>query len=160
MRILLSAFACDPRQGSEEGVGWTWAYHLARYGHDVCVLTRDYHRSAIEGRLGELGMPNLTFEYIGVRYVPLWIPGLGVYPYYFIWQWNAYFRAKRKHRECSYDIVHHISYGVFRNASYLYLLDIPFIFGPVGGGERSPRALRAGMSRGGGYRKRFGISPT
>jgi glycosyltransferase involved in cell wall biosynthesis len=149
MRILLSAFACDPYLGSEEGVGWAWAYHLAKAGHEVCVLTRDFHRPVIEGKLRELELPNLHFEYVGVRFVPFWMPGPGVYPYYFCWQWNAYFRARRLHRECRFDVVHHVSYGVFRNASYLYLLDAPFIFGPVGGGERSPRALRRSMSRNG-----------
>jgi glycosyltransferase involved in cell wall biosynthesis len=152
VRILLSAFACDPNQGSEEGVGWAWAYHLAKAGHEVCVLTRDYHRPFIEDKLRELELSNLRFEYVGVRCVPFWMPGPGVYPYYFCWQWNAYFRAKQLHRERRFDIVHHVSYGVFRNTSYLYLLDAPFIFGPVGGGERSPRALRQSMS---GKGKRF-----
>ena len=152
MRILLSAFACDPDQGSEEGVGWSWAYQLAKAGHEVCVLTRKYHRPAVEHKLRELELPNLRFEYVDVPCVPLWMPGPGVYPYYFCWQWNAYFRAKRLHRERPFDMVHHVSYGVFRNASYLYLLGAPFIFGPVGGGERSPRALRVSMSSKG---KRF-----
>jgi glycosyltransferase involved in cell wall biosynthesis len=147
MKILLSAFACDPNQGSEYGVGWAWAYHLAKAGHEVCVLTRDYHRSVIEDKLRELEIPNLHFEYVGVRFIPFWMPGPGVYPHYFCWQWNAYFRAKRLHRERRFDIAHHVSYAVFRNASYLYLLGIPFIFGPVGGGESSPRALRVSMSR-------------
>jgi len=152
MRILLSAFACDPNEGSEAGVGWSWAYRLAKAGHEVCVLTRDYHRPAIEDKQRELDLQNLHFEYVGVRYVPFWMPGPSVYPYYFCWQWNAYFRAKRIHREQRFDILHHVTYGVFRNASYLYLLDAPFVFGPVGGGERSPRALRVSMSSKG---KRF-----
>src|ERR1017187_9699265 len=153
MRILLSAFACDPTQGSEEGVGWAWAYHLAKLGHEVVVLTRDiHHRQAIEDGLRKIGLPNLRFEYVGVRVVPFWMPGLSVYPYYFCWQWKAYFRAKRLHREMRFDIVHHVTYGLFRSPSYLYLLDAPFIFGPVGGGERSPRALRVSMS---GKGKRF-----
>ncbi len=146
MKILLSAFACDPNQGSEEGVGWAWAYHLAKAGHEVCVMTREFNRLAIEDKLRELEFPNLRFEYVGVRLVPFCMPGVDIYPYYFCWQWNAYFRAKRLHRERRFDIVHHVSYGVFRNPSYLYFLDAPFVFGPVGGGESSPRALRASMS--------------
>ncbi len=147
MRILLSAFACNPEQGSEPGVGWAWAYQLAKAGHEVSVLTREYHRSAIEGRLRELGLSNLHFEYVGVRHLPYWMPGLGVYPYYMCWQWNAYLRAKQLHAERSFEIVHHVTYAVFRNTSYLHRLGAPFIFGPVGGGERSPRALRVSMSR-------------
>ena len=146
MRILLSAFACDPELGSESGVGWAWAYHLAKAGHDVRVLTFEGQRSSIENRLRELDLPNLHFEYVGVRFVPFWMPGPGVYPYYICWQRNAYLRAKTLHGERRFDLVHHVSYAVFRNASYLYLLGAPFIFGPVGGGERSPRALRTSMS--------------
>ena len=148
MRILLSAFACDPTAGSEEGIGWAWAYHLSRLGHEVCVLTNKSYRSAIEEHVSRHSLPRLRFEYIEVRHVPFWIPGgPGLYPYYFCWQWKAYFRAKELHRESHFQIVHHITYGVFRNPSYLYRLkDIKFIFGPVGGGERSPRALRVSMS--------------
>ena len=60
MRILLSAFACDPNEGSEAGVGWAWAYHLAKAGHEVCVLTRDYHRPVIEDKLRELDPSELA----------------------------------------------------------------------------------------------------
>jgi glycosyltransferase involved in cell wall biosynthesis len=49
--------------------------------------------------------------------------------------------------ERPFEIAHHVTYAVFRNPSYLYLLDIPFIFGPVGGGESSPHALRLSMSK-------------
>jgi glycosyltransferase involved in cell wall biosynthesis len=146
MRILLSAFACDPEQGSEPGVGWAWAYQLAKAGHEVCVLTRDGHRTAIEGKMRELDLRNLHFEYVGVRHVRYWMPGVGVYPYYMCWQWNAYVRAKQLHAQHRFEIVHHATYAVFRNTSYLFLLCVPFIFGPVGGGERSPRALRVSMS--------------
>jgi glycosyltransferase involved in cell wall biosynthesis len=117
------------------------------------VLTREYHRPEIEDVLPRLGLPNLRFEYVDVRHVPFWMPPLGVYPYYTCWQWNAYLRAKRLHRERPFDIVQHITYAVFRNPSYLYRLrGAAFIFGPVGGGERSPRALRESMS---GAAKRF-----
>jgi len=60
VRILLSAFACDPELGSESGVGWAWAYHLAKAGHDVRVLTFEGQRSSIENRLRELDLPQLA----------------------------------------------------------------------------------------------------
>jgi len=141
MRILLSAFACEPEKGSEPGVGWAWAYQLAKAGHEICVLTVDHHRPAIERKLPELDLPNLHFEYVGVRHIPYWMPGVSVYPFYMCWQWNAYLRAKQLHSERRFDLVHHVTYALFRNASYLHRLGAPFIFGPVGGGERSPIAL-------------------
>ena len=39
MRVLLSAYACEPGKGSEAGVGWNSLRQVARY-HDVWVLTR------------------------------------------------------------------------------------------------------------------------
>jgi len=118
------------------------------------VLTRDFYRPAIEDAMHQLYLPALRFEFVGVRHVPWWMPGLDVYPYYACWQWNAWLRAKRLHREHPFDIVHHITYACFRHPSYLYLLrGARFIFGPVGGGERSPRALRVSMSRNGKRRE-------
>ena len=51
MRLLLSAYACEPGRGSEPGVGWNWAIALAALGHDVWVLTRANNRDRIEQAL-------------------------------------------------------------------------------------------------------------
>ncbi len=41
MRVLLSAYACEPNRGSEAEVGWRWALELAAGGGgDVWVITR------------------------------------------------------------------------------------------------------------------------
>ena len=34
MKVLISAYACEPAKGSEPVVGWTWALAAARE-HDV-----------------------------------------------------------------------------------------------------------------------------
>ena len=39
MRVLVSAFACDPTEGSEPGAGWAWA-RAAAVEHDVWLMTR------------------------------------------------------------------------------------------------------------------------
>jgi len=38
-KILLSAYACRPKGGSEPGAGWAWAKAAAR-DHDVWLITR------------------------------------------------------------------------------------------------------------------------
>ena len=40
MKILLSAYACEPNKGSEPEVGWKWAINLVKAGHEVYVVTR------------------------------------------------------------------------------------------------------------------------
>jgi len=39
MRVLLSAFACAPGEGSEPGVGWEWSQRIAQR-HEVWVLLK------------------------------------------------------------------------------------------------------------------------
>ncbi|WP_318780277.1 hypothetical protein [Atlanticothrix silvestris] len=43
MRILISAYACEPGQGSEPGVGWNVVREVSKY-HHVWVLTSNCHR--------------------------------------------------------------------------------------------------------------------
>ena len=50
MKILVSAYACEPGKGSEPGAGWLWARAAARR-HEVWVLTRANNREAIEAAL-------------------------------------------------------------------------------------------------------------
>jgi len=63
MKILLSAFACEPGQGSEEGVGWNTAIESAKY-NEVWVVTRTFCKDAIEAELSRNPVPNLHFIYV------------------------------------------------------------------------------------------------
>ena len=146
MKILLSAYACEPDKGSEPGVGWNWALALERRGYDVHVITRSNNREAIERTL--LRDPRrLQFHYFDLpqwaRFWKRW-PG-GIYLYYLLWQFGAYRNAKRLHAREKFDLVHHITFVSFRQPSFMGGLGIPFIFGPVGGGESMPRIFRRGL---------------
>jgi len=48
MRVLLSAYACEPNKGSEPEVGWQRALHMLSIADEVWVLTRSNNRSVIE----------------------------------------------------------------------------------------------------------------
>jgi glycosyltransferase involved in cell wall biosynthesis len=147
LRILLSAYACEPRKGSEPGIGWNWALGLARAGHEVWVLTRSNNRSVIEAAIAGEALPNLTFVYYDLPAWARWWKrgGRGVRTYYVLWQWGAYRLARLLCRKVRFDVVHHLTFGVFRHPSFMGMLGLPFVFGPVGGGETSPRALRSGF---------------
>jgi glycosyltransferase involved in cell wall biosynthesis len=141
MKILLSAFAFSPNVGSESGVGWRWAIELA-HNHEVTVVTDVTRRAAIEA-FGQSLPDNLSISY----FRPSW---LRIFPLnsttaqllYTAWQFSLLGFARRLHRERRFDLAMHITYSVFRHPSFLGFLDIPFIFGPLGGGEDSPLALK------------------
>jgi glycosyltransferase involved in cell wall biosynthesis len=127
-------------------VGWNWALAIARRGHQVWVLTRSNNRAAIElaisqGKQSEF--ENLHFIYYDVpRWARWWKKGgRGVHLYYAMWQRGAINIAAVAHRHYRFDLAHHITFGVWRQPSYLYKLDIPVIFGPVGGGESGTKPL-------------------
>ena len=145
LKILLSAYSCEPGRGSEPGVGWRWALELARLGHEVWVITRDKRREGINRHRAAQAMPaNLHFVYYDLpNWAAWWKSGnRGVHLYYVLWQWGAWRRARELHERLGFDAVHHITFGVMRHPSFMARLRIPCVIGPLGGGERAPLALR------------------
>jgi len=147
MKILLSAYACEPNKGSEPEVGWNWAIELAKLGHDVWVITRANNQHSIEKELIQYpSRANLHFIYYDL---PAWVirlkrlPG-GIYLYYSVWQFGAYKLVKKIHTSLNFDIVHHVTFVSIRFPSFMGGLKTRFILGPVAGGEAAPRRLRAG----------------
>jgi glycosyltransferase involved in cell wall biosynthesis len=147
LKILLSAFACEPNRGSEMGVGWNWALSLAQAGHQVVVLTCSESRPAIEAIMKEAPPDrHLRFEYFDVPKPLRWKARGPLHLHVALWQWLAAGFAKRLHQRVQFDCVHHVTYAGLRAPSFMGTLGIPFILGPVGGGERAPWKLRRGYS--------------
>ena len=141
MKILLSAYSCEPGKGSERGVGWNLAREVAKH-HEVWVLTRpDESREAIEAELAQNPVPNLHFTYFTL---PFWQDSLrwgqsgAMQLHYYLWQIQAYFVGRNLHRKIGFDLVHHVTFVRYSSPSFLSLLPIPFVWGPVGGGESAP----------------------
>jgi glycosyltransferase involved in cell wall biosynthesis len=147
LKILLSAFACEPNRGSESAVGWNWALSLAQAGHQVVVLTRSEARLAIERMPKEaLPRPHPRFVYFDLPKAFRWQTRGPLHVYFALWQWLAASFAKELHRCEQFDCVHHVTYAGLRAPSFMGRLGIPFILGPVGGGESAPWRLRRGYS--------------
>jgi glycosyltransferase involved in cell wall biosynthesis len=128
-------------------MGWHWAVEIARMGHEVHVLTRANNVEAIERGLAQLDGPRLTVHgYDLPRWARGWKKGLrGVRLYYALWQWGAYRRARKLHAVLQFQLAHHITFAVYRQPSFMGRLGIPFVFGPVGGGENAPPSLRRSL---------------
>ena len=144
MKILLSAYACQPNRGSEPGVGWHWAVELLKLGYHVWVITRKNNQSDIETELLENTYGDLHFIYYDLpNWAKWWKKGRrGIHLYYLLWQWGAYLVVKKLHAKEKFDRVHHITLVSVRQPSFMGRLNIPFIFGPIAGGEVIPRTLR------------------
>ena len=148
MKVLLSAFACEPNLGSEEGVGWNTALQAAKH-HETWVFTRTFCRSYIEAELERNPVPNLHFVYFDpFGWSDDWKGKQGLLQlHYYLWQIWAYFTARKLDRSIGFDIVHHVTYVKHWSPSFLALLPHPFIWGPVGGAEAAPKPFWQDFSR-------------
>jgi glycosyltransferase involved in cell wall biosynthesis len=147
VKILLSAFACIPHVGSEGGVGWFWAEEWAK-DHDVVVVTDITRRPAIEAELARNPRSRVQFVYFRpnwLRWMPLNSSTAQVL--YQLWQVGLVSFARHLHGAQAFDLAHHVTYGVFRQPTFLGRVGIPTVFGPVGGGEDAPWRLKKSMTR-------------
>ena len=143
MKILATAYACRPDSGSEDGNGWHLAHQLTRFG-EVWALTPSHNRAAIEA----LESP-VHFVYVDV---PAWPADSAAAnrlrrTHYNAWQLRVVPAAKRLHRRHSFDVAHHLTYAQYWTGSWMGSLGIPFVWGPVGGGESAPSSLIAALPR-------------
>ena len=154
LKILAIAYACNPAQGSESGVGWGWVNAIAA-DHDVTVVTADYNSGDIERYLeSREGLTGNTPRFIYVKNRPWHYRPLGIWlkiensfakPLmnlaYQDWLRCAYEEARREMAQTRYDLVHLITYVGWRFPGAFYRLGIPFIWGPIGGMKNTPWRL-------------------
>lgn len=150
MKILLSAYACEPNKGSEPGVGWSWAIEYAKH-HQVWVLTRDNNEQTIKNYLEEnpeYNNKNLHFVYVGLpKKLTFWKKGRrGMRLFYMLWQRKAAKTALKLNNKFKFDFVQHITFVSYTQPTFMYKLDIPLIWGPISGGENIPSEIKINMS--------------
>lgn len=142
MKVLVSAYACEPGKGSEPEVGWQWVHQIARF-HETWVITRANNREAVEQALSKSPINNLHFVYYDLpAWARSWKRGNhGVHLYHQLWQYTILGIARKLHKEHKFDICHHITFGVVWHPSFFYKLpDTKIIWGPFGGGESAYKA--------------------
>ena len=147
-RVLMVAFACGPGRGSEPGQGWQFAHRMAAH-HDVTALVYSGFRKAIERELAERPVAGLRVAYVRLPFEAArhWRDGVdraGVREqlHYHAWNLVAGRRAQRLHADAPFDLVHHASFMRYWSPSAgAALADVPFVWGPVGGGETAPRTF-------------------
>jgi len=144
MKILLVGHACSPRQGSEPANTWNWAWNLSQ-NHQVCALAHPHDREGVDEFLAAHPNPNLRFVWVKPpQWLDPWNPKQGerfIRLHYILWQREAFQEASRLLRERAFDVVHHVSWGTVSAPPLLWRLPVPFVWGPVGGGQTTPASF-------------------
>jgi glycosyltransferase involved in cell wall biosynthesis len=148
MKILTSAYACNPAGSlrlhpGEDLTGWRLVEQLARF-HDLWVITHRYNEAGISEALAGKSLPNVQFIFVELPKALNWLYRIefGQRIYYFLWQIKAWRVALELHREVRFDAAHHLTFGNDWIPSFIgAFLPVPFLWGPVGGGQRTPKPL-------------------
>ena len=144
LKVLISAYACEPNKGSEPEVGWQWSMQMA-WHHDVTVLTRTNNRPGIERELALLRgtRPLPEFVYHDEGPFRLWLKKRFkvVRLYYVLWQLSAWKVVERLQGEAPFDLLHHVTFAGFRYQTAIWNHGVPTVWGPVGGIESIPLRL-------------------
>jgi glycosyltransferase involved in cell wall biosynthesis len=149
LNLLVSAYACNPLATEESYpgeaiLGWNLIKQLNRF-HDVSVLTRTYNKKGIEEAVDRENIGDVRFHYLTLpKFLSVLKRNfLGFSLYYLIWQVKAFFIARRLNKKNHYDFFHHITFNNDWMPSFIgAFLPLPFIWGPMGGGQKVPRSFK------------------
>ena len=139
-RVLVSAFACNPYRGSEPGLGFHYVRALAHHC-DLTVVTEEIeNRDALESfRETDAVFRSVRFVYLpwprthtdGSRDVDGNL--VSYYGAYNRWQKLAQAAAVDLLQSEPFDLLHQLTMTGYREPGYLWNLNKPFVWGPVGG---------------------------
>ena len=149
MKVLVSAYGCNPALGGEDGNGFQWAWQMALRGHQVWCLTTSMGDTGDIAKFVANNGHQKAIQRIRFLFpqVPTWVTYLyrwqfGVYLHYMVWQYCAWRSAERIDRKYDLDLVHHATYSSLKMGSWLWRLGKPMVYGPVGGAQKAPIAFR------------------
>lgn len=143
MKVLLSAYACAPNVGSEPGVGFETLRAVAGR-HEVWLLTRSNNVPDLRAAMEDEGWGE------SVHLVGMEVPGMrlkkrtglmGLHWYYERWQARAAGLVGELEDEVGFDLAHHVTFATYWTRTALDNLDVPLVWGPVGGGVTAPWRL-------------------
>ncbi len=132
--ILATCYAVNPFKGSEDGMGWNFVNQIARF-NKVIAITRENNKPHIEKFMAE--NPNELYQNITFLYfdLPYWMRfwkkgGRGAMLYYYMWQRGIVSFIKKQN--ITYDIVHNVNFHNDWTPTFLYKLEKPMVWGPIG----------------------------
>ncbi len=157
-RLLMVAYCFSPFGSMEDRNGWQRAM-LATRTMDVTVLY----------------VPNVPVSEL-TRNIPKWVPpdalelvpvsesricqflkklDLTFYLTYRLWHWKVFQRAKALHQERPFSGSHLVTLCGFREPGYVWKIDIPHIWGPLGGTHNFPKAFLNSIATWSRWRERL-----
>lgn len=132
--ILATTYAVNPYKGSEDAMGWNYVTQIARY-NKVIAVTRENNQADIERYMLEHPSEvytNIEFLYFDLPYrYRFWKKGgRGALLYFYLWQ--RFMPSFVKQSGVTFDIAHNLNFHNDWTPTFLWQLEQPLVWGPVG----------------------------
>lgn len=141
IKVLTTAYAVNPYEGSESGMGWNFVIQIARH-QEVAVVTRKNNRQDIERFMAE--NPNSDYNHMTFHYydLPYWMRfwkkgGRGAMVYFYLWQ--MFMPIFIKSQKITFDIAHNLNFHNDWTPSFLWVFRKPLVWGPIGHHPKIPK---------------------
>jgi glycosyltransferase involved in cell wall biosynthesis len=143
-RLVVFAYAAEPRRGSEPGAGWGLLQAMRNFAH-CTVLVGPEHTEGLRRWQQEQISGDINLDFIEVAEpegaVLAKMHRLTWFGLYLFWLERAYARARSIHRDTPFDMAMHITYAAYWLPTPATRMGIPSVWGPVGGGVSTPPRL-------------------
>lgn len=134
--VLVTTYAVNPSKGSEDGMSWNFILQIARFQR-VIAVTRPSNQAAIDQYWAQHPELNDLRQRIQFLYFdwPTWLRSWEKKPllsiiYYYGWQLTLAIWLRQK--KLAVDLVHTVNFQNDWSPTFLWLLDKPLVWGPVG----------------------------
>lgn len=152
-KILVIAYAVSPTRGSEYSVAWNYINEMSK-DNDLTVF---YGASGNHmGDFDEMESWLLNNSISNVKFLPIkpneftltlnYLNRKRVLPYVFylaynFWHRQVYEVAKKLIKNEQFDLIHFLNPIGYREPGYLWKLNLPYVWGPIGGIPNRPKNL-------------------
>lgn len=147
MNYLISAYSVNPYKGSEDSIGWNWVLQYEKNykkGDRIILLTKKFNEKDTRRGLKEFNIQHVELVIVDVPDALNWFRekhSAFHHMYYILWQHWAWLWVK--HSGIRFDVIHHVTMNDYRIPSEMYKAKgAKVIWGPVGGAQVTPKALR------------------
>lgn len=151
--ILILAYQLSPTKGSEYSVAWNYVKRMSKYNHLTVLygVSGDHlgDTEEMEQYASEIGIKNVEFIVVKpdkITNMLNWCNRHNIlsYSFYFAyhsWHKQVFHVAQGLIENRQYDLIHFVGPIGYREPGYLWQLNIPYLWGPIGGANNASMIL-------------------
>lgn len=148
MKVLVNCYACSPYQGSEPGMGWNFVKSLSQ-SNELHIITENKFKADLDKYFEENPEERQFYHFHFIKRTrrkllrKIWPPSY--YWTYKSWQKKVYDYVVKLDSQEHFDVFHQLNMAGYREPGFLWKLERPLVWGPIGGFDNVPWCMIPSM---------------